>query len=168
MSNNFFEKLFQKKNNAVIYIILIIGVVFMLLIGTGKPSKKAQTQKQEQTVYSEEARLENIISQIQGAGKVSVMITYHEGTEKSLAYDTKKTENQKESDGTKSSEETIDKQAVLSSGSPMVVKEVYPKVKGVVVTAEGANDARVKNNISEAVQTSLDVPAHKVCILAKN
>ena len=43
--------------------------------------------------YSVEEKLEKILSQIAGAGKVSVMITYVSGDEKVPAYDIRKSEN---------------------------------------------------------------------------
>lgn len=108
----------------------------------------------------EEKRLSDILSQIDGAGDVSVMITYYSSSEKNIAYETKTSsrENQSESE---------DKKAVMTDGSPMVVKEVYPQVKGVIVTAQGAGNAGVRNAISEAVAASLDVPAHRICIFKK-
>jgi stage III sporulation protein AG len=49
----------------------------------------------------------------------------------------------------------------------MVVKEVYPKVRGVIVTADGGGNSAVRSAISEAVTASLDVPAHRICIFKK-
>ena len=49
----------------------------------------------------------------------------------------------------------------------MVVKEVYPQVKGVIVTAQGAGNSAVRAAISEAVSASLDVPVHRICIFKK-
>ena len=34
--------------------------------------------------------------------------------------------------------------------------------KGAVVTADGADNIKIKNDLSEAVQAALDLPAHKV------
>jgi stage III sporulation protein AG len=88
------------------------------------------------------------------------MITYYSSTEKSIAYETKQNTAQRED----KSEMSEDKKAVMTDGEPMVVKEVYPKVKGVIVTAEGAGDISVRKAISEAVAAALDVPAHRICI----
>ena len=64
-------------------------------------------------------------------------------------------------------EESEDKKAVMTDGEPMVVKEVYPKVRGVIVTADGGGNSAVRSAISEAVTASLDVPAHRICIFKK-
>mgnify|MGYP000125712420 FL=1 len=55
----------------------------------------------------------------------------------------------------------------MTDGEPMVVKEVYPKVRGVIVTADGGGNSAVRSAISEAVTASLDVPAHRICIFKK-
>ncbi|MCX7715227.1 MAG: hypothetical protein N2171_05835 [Clostridia bacterium] len=159
------ENISKIMNNKVIYVILIIGVVFMLFIGGG--GDKTEKTEKKSTVYSDEKRLADIISDIKGAGKVSVMITYYESAEKDLAYEIKQSENTKKGDNSQNDEKTVDKQAVMSDGEPMVVKEIYPKVKGVIVTAEGAGNYEVKQHISEAVQSVLDVPAHRVCVFEK-
>jgi stage III sporulation protein AG len=146
-------KFLKNKNNVLILIILIIGVVIMVSsAGRSKP----QTVTTSDT-FKEEEELGRILSDIEGAGEVSVMITYYGTTEKDIAYETKTSS----SDGTNSSE---DKKAVMSGGTPMVVKEIYPKVKGVIITAQGAGNAAVKRRLTEAVTAALDVPEYRVCI----
>lgn len=150
-------KLLKNKNNLIICLILIIGIVLMAVGGKDKPediNSKAEVQD-----LTEEERLEQILSQIDGAGEVSVMITYYSSTEKNIAYETKTS--------SRSTEESEDKKAVMTDGEPMVVKEVYPDVKGVIVTAQGAGRADIQAEISEAVSAALNVPAHKICIFKK-
>ena len=52
-----------------------------------------------------------------------------------------------------------------SSGEPYVIKQIYPKVAGVVVIAEGAGSAGIQTQISEAVQALFDIPVHKIKVL---
>ena len=154
-------KIFKNKNNRLICLILIIGVVLMVAAGGHDRKKEAVSTANEIAVEDEEKRLADILSQIDGAGEVSVMITYYSSTEKDIAYETKIA-----SRGDKS-ETSEDKKAVMTDGEPMVVKEVYPQVKGVIVTAQGAGNTAVKAAISEAVSSSLDVPVHRICIFKK-
>ena len=133
----------------------------MVAAGGHDRKKEAVSTANEIAVEDEEKRLADILSQIDGAGEVSVMITYYSSTEKDIAYETKSA-----SRGDKS-ETSEDKKAVRTDGEPMVVKEVYPQVKGVIVTAQGAGNTAVKAAISEAVSASLDVPVHRICIFKK-
>lgn len=138
----------------------------MLFAGGHKDEKQQPaSQTAPQQTATEEQRLAAIISDIRGAGAVSVMITYEGTSEKDLAYETKSDRTTKQEGGVLT--ENINKQAVMTSGEPTVIKETYPQVKGVVVTAEGAADAAVKNNIREAVQSALGVPSHKICVFEK-
>ena len=86
------------------------------------------------------------------------MITYYSSSEKNIAYETKVSSREKE--------ESEDKKAVMTDGEPMVVKEVYPKVRGVIVTATGAEIVQ-SEVLFRAVTASLDVPAHRICIFKK-
>ena len=54
------------------------------------------------------------------------------------------------------------------TSKPLVLKEINPEIKGVIIVAEGANDPRVKLQLTEAVQTVLDVPAYRVSIFESN
>ena len=154
-------KIFKNKNNQLICLIFIIGVVLMVAAGGYGSKEKAVSNVKEITAADEEKRLSDILSQIDGTGEVSVMITYYSSSEKDIAYETKTASREDKS------ELSEDKKAVMSDGEPMVVKEVYPRVKGVIVTAQGAGNAAVRSAISEAVSASLDVPVHRICIFKK-
>ena len=154
-------KIFKNKNNRLICVIFIIGVVLMVAAGGYGNKKEAVNTPREVTAADDETRLAEILSQIDGAGDVSVMITYYSSVEKSLAYETKTASREDKS------ERSEDKKAIMTDGEPMVVKEVYPQVKGVIVTADGAGNSAVRAAISEAVSASLDVPVHRICIFKK-
>ena len=153
MSKEQIIKFLKNKNNALIVVILIIGVIIMMSAG-GESSKKTEPE-QEGIRYAKE--LENSLADIEGAGKVKVMITYYGTSQKDIAYETKTNK----SEGERTSE---DRKAVISDGVPMVVRETYPGVRGVVVTAQGADNAAVKRKLTEAVTAALDVPEYRVCI----
>lgn len=69
MSKDMFEKILKNKNNRIICIILIIGVVLMLISSGGSKKDKISDKT---TVYDEEARLEEILSDIDGADSATV------------------------------------------------------------------------------------------------
>lgn len=152
----------KNKHNVTIVIILIIGVLFMLLPGNLKKQTDKTTFSAEEPNYSEE--LKNILSKIKGVGAVEVMITYSATSEKRLAYETKSDKTDK---GESGYEENTDNQAVMANGEPFILSQSYPAVKGVVVIAKGASDAKVKADILEAVTTAFNIAPHKVCILEK-
>jgi stage III sporulation protein AG len=119
-----------------------------------------------------EKKLANILSKINGAGKVDVMITYVSGKEVVPAYDTSMNENStQEKDkegGTRNIKQNDQEKKIVYEEQqggikkPIILKDMQPVVKGVVVVAEGASEPVVKENICRAVQALMDIPIHKV------
>lgn len=189
----------KKEKKGIIENCIIFIIIGIMIIIAGSTILKKKDKGQEQSylrggetnlsleiennigqkdyeIYILEERLEKILSKIEGAGKVSVMVTYISGNEKVPAYDTKKSENNtKEEDergglreiSQKDLEEKIAYEEVQSgTKQPIIIKEKEPLVKGVVVVADGAKDPLVKDNLTRAAQTLMDIPIHKVQVFA--
>lgn len=119
-----------------------------------------------------EGKLSGILRQISGVGEVSVMVTLSSGKEVVPAFNTvesgSETNERDSGGGTRSvTQSSTDKRVASNSGSitadqPLIVKEVMPEVKGVIVVAEGAKNPEVVERLTEAVQTVLGVPAFRV------
>lgn len=152
----------KNKNNRIILIIFIIGAVFMLFPTGSKKTEKVPSSTEESVDY--EQRLAEILSEIKGVGRVEVMVTYSESTENNPAYDVKTDKSDRGTDGY---DESVERQPVMADGEPVILSKTYPKVKGVVVIAEGAGDLRVAADITDAVTTVFAIAPHKVCILER-
>ena len=50
---------------------------------------------------------------------------------------------------------------------PIIVGEIKPEIRGVLVVAKGAENIQVKKWIIEAVTRSLGVPSHRVAVMPK-
>ena len=151
MKSDFLTALFKNKNNFILDIILIIGVVLMLFSGQGPDTPQTAIEQP-----SQQQELSKILSEISGAGETRVMITYYGTGTSNIVYDTK----------TRGSD--TDRTAVVSDGKAITAGESYPRVKGVIVVAEGAKNSSVSRAITEAVMVSLDVPEYKVAVFAGN
>lgn len=125
-----------------------------------------------------EEKLKSILSQVQGVGKVDVMITYETTSENVPAYDVKKntsrTEEKDGDGGTRSIEQeecdssiAYEESAAGGGKTPVIIKELEPKVRGVLVVAEGAENISVRERILSAVSVVLDIPAHKVEVIQR-
>ena len=67
---------------------------------------------------------------------------------------------------TTSSGTTVNKtNVVMLNGQPVVQEEIYPKIKGIVVVAQGAGNVAIKMNILSLIQTVIDVENSKINIL---
>ena len=167
----------QITNTKSLLVILLIGVVLLVLAGLPDDSDKKTTENKNQAesinnseyIKHLEQRLSKILSSVNGASDVSVMITLEDGGQSIYARD-EKNEN-KTSDGG-SQTYTSDGSYVLKNNSgggqsAVLIKSRLPSVSGVLITAKGADNAEVKNNLVSAVKAVLDVGAHRVAVLSK-
>ena len=114
---------------------------------------------------------------MEGVGEVEVMITLRSTGQKIVEKDqqssSQSTEETDSAGGTRSTEESSsDKTSVYEQGTdgsqiPYVTKEISPEVEGVVVIADGGDNAVVVRNITEAVQALFGVEAHKIKIMKR-
>jgi len=75
--------------------------------------------------------------------------------------------------GTRTIEEKgVNKEVIFTEENgasvPATQTIINPKVEGVIVTAEGANDASTRANIVSAVEAVTGVPTHKVQVFSMN
>lgn len=56
----------------------------------------------------------------------------------------------------------------IGESKPMAQTVVNPKVEGVIVTAEGADNAIIKANIISAVEAATGVLTHKIQVFSMN
>lgn len=124
-----------------------------------------------------EARLESILSNINGVGDVKVLINYSESSETVAMYNenskTSSTEESDKSGGTRKIEETDSQKEVVyqeenGTKTPIVQKMVEPKIEGAIITSKGASDINIKTNIIQAVEAVTGLPTHKICVLEGN
>lgn len=155
-------------NNGYLIIIILVGVLFMLFPTNDEKKEKNTHIKNEDVSINYQHELEDILSHISGVGDVKVMITYSSTFEKSIAYEKNTNKNEKKDGDNTVNEISSEISAVLSSGEPFIVKELYPEIQGVLVVANGGDDVLVKQNIINAVTTALNIAPHKVCVVKKS
>ena len=106
-----------------------------------------------------------VLSQIKGAGQVSVMLSVEGSPELIYAVDSDtKVSNNSNGSTTTSSSSPIIVQANGGS-NPLILTENLPTVKGVIVVSSGANDIGIKLDILNAVSTLLDISTEKISVL---
>lgn len=159
----------------------LIGIVLILLSDLVKPKTSEEKQSDTQIKYVSldeyENRLEQglaeIISSINGAGKTRVLLTMESTVEQ--VYATNKNLSQDNSTNMDNSNSSSDKDiqaettyitVELSDGTEetVLVKEIQPKVRGVLVVCAGGDDSIVKGKIIDAVTKALDISSSKVSV----
>ncbi|MDR1150669.1 MAG: hypothetical protein LBJ93_03545 [Clostridiales bacterium] len=113
-----------------------------------------------------ERRLENLLSNVNGVGKINVMITLANSKEIVIAQDTNVHEIYKNEDIREIKQES--KKILLENKTPIILKEIEPIIQGVVIVTEGADNINVKSELIKSIQALLNLEAHKIKILKKN
>ncbi len=170
--------------------LLILLLVGILLLVIALPAEEKQEEQEaaslsggedeealseEEYAQSLERRLEYLLSRMDGVGEASVMITLASSAEKVVEKDTEEdSETVTEADsqgGTRTTQNTQRRDTSIYDGdgtdgqSPYVSKELVPQVEGVVVIAEGGDDAVTVKNITESVQALFGIDTHKIRIV---
>lgn len=123
-----------------------------------------------------EQRLASILGQIKGVGNVSVKVFLAGGPRFEYATNVssnKRTVDEKDQSGGSrvTTEQSDSGQLVLVQTAqgggerPVVTKETRPEIQGVLVVADGATDPRVKESLTRAVETALDIEPHKISVM---
>jgi stage III sporulation protein AG len=125
-----------------------------------------ETMNGEEMVASIERRLAELLSKVEGAGQVSVMIYADSSSEHIPAYNNEQETRNDESESGKSSAISETRTlALMGDNTPVILKTLVPQIRGVVVVAEGADDMLIKEQLNRAVCTLLGIPEHRVQIL---
>lgn len=141
---------------------LIVAACFMIILSLllssfGQTSKSESDSDVDDYVSMLEEKLSSRLSELDGAGKVKVIISVKSGLKNEYA-------TEKQVSAGISGDKTVET-PVLVSGKPLVLGEVYPEICGVIVMAKGANNVKVKLSLVTAVQTFLAVTSDKIQVL---
>ena len=175
----------NKKNieNLVVFLILlIITVIAINMIWSNDeeqaeedtPSYKVLASKDENSniieddEYDLQTELEDILSKMDGIGKVDVLITYSQtSTVVPMYSETQSSTTTEETDsggGTRIQESSnINKEVITDGNNEAITQTVLlPKVEGAIVIAEGGENATTKSNIIQAVAAVTGLATYKV------
>lgn len=176
-----------KKDNLLILLLAGLLLIVIAVPVENKETEKKETVKEAEPVIEEtqidyisvqEAKLKSILSKVEGAGEVEVMITLRASKELIIEKDTPSTvtssEEEDSTGGKRSSSErttnetTVYNQDGSGSTSPYVIKEIEPEIEGIIVLAKGGDDPVIAKNISDAILALFRVEAHKIKVMKLN
>lgn len=158
----FIVKLKKDKKTALIIFSAILGMLLILFSGTpAEKTEKASESKTEEMIEWEE-KLQKLLSSVEGAGRVKVMITYETSDEEVFAYN--KDESFRENEEKFSSDYIL----VENNGSEtgLRLKTVYPEVKGVAVVCDGADDPVTKEQIISVISALFDISTKNISVVS--
>lgn len=152
-------------------LVFVIGVAILLLpIGKSETKTEAAQTPQERSddayVSELESKLSALLSQMQGAGSVQVMLTLESGSRTEYQTDTQITSDTGGSEN-RSSEER--KTVILSEGSAYDKAAVsavrYPRFQGAVIVSEGADLPTVRLDLVRAVAALTGLNSSQITVI---
>ena len=155
--------------------VLFIGLALVLL-----PSGRSEPAKQElpQVTVTEsepedddyrlrmERELGALLSQVDGAGRVKVMLTLKTGPASRFQTDRSVSSSR---EGERESQSTEERTVMIGKGSaydePAVVSTVYPVFQGALIVAEGGADPSIRYQLSAAVAALLGLGTDQITVV---
>lgn len=150
------------------YVLLVIAVgVALLILPIGKTAddqtkQEASTQADSFDLDAFEEKLEQVLSQIGGAGKTRVVLTLDSGSRRVLAQD----QDRDGAGGLASSTVTVGR----GSGSQEVVplQTLAPNFRGALVVCPGGGDPQVRLKLVEAMSALTGLGSDRISICEGN
>ncbi len=182
------SKIFTKDKLPIILLFGLLLIVINLPVKSASKSKgdSAQTDSSASAtqvksvmtfdtyVKDLENGLEKLLSQTYGVGKARVMISVRNSGKSNLFVQKNvsksQTEEKDSAGGSRSQTEYSEEGSVVytntgGSNSPYVTEEEMPEILGVIIIAEGAGDARIVSDITEAASALLGISVNKIKVL---
>ena len=144
----------------VVLLVILAGLVLLMLPldHVDEPLQEETTADAQFDLAVLEARLEEALSKIDGAGEVTVVLTIQNGPRQVLAQDVDRG----------SGEEETTETVILSRGSStqetVTVQELYPSYQGALLVCEGGDDPDVRLKLTEATSALTGLGADKISI----
>ena len=172
-------------------LIVLIGLLGMALIfisqliGTKEPAQPelppadgpGVSYTAAEYVKALEERLLGLIASIDGVGRAEIMVTLESGVEYVFAQEEKRNTDttREEGDGEQVmgrvyQKENVEQRYILVDGEAgkkeaLIKTELQPRIQGVVIVCEGADQIRVEHNLISVVTTALGLPSSRVCVV---
>lgn len=149
-----------------VLLVLLAGVLLLLLPMPGGDSGKGQEEAAQAgelafDLDGLEHKLEEALSRVEGAGKVSVVLTVKASTRQVLAQDVTFAQRGEERDEGATT-------VVVSKGSgreeAVPLQQIYPQFQGALVVCSGGDDPLVQLKLVEAVSALTGLGSDKISI----
>lgn len=177
----FFSKDLRLK---LIVLVGLLGMALILLSQLMSREKPPQRPMDEATAsftaedYIEglESKLQELVTGIEGVGRAEVMVTLESGVEYVYAQEEKRNTDTIRGQGEEqevfkvSQKENVEQKYIIveteyGKRQALVLTELQPRIQGVVIVCEGADDIRVQEKLTSVVTTALGISSTRVCVV---
>lgn len=172
-------KLKEQNKKILIALGLFAGVVLIILSfftpnnknssGNNSISNNLTSIDTESYITEQERKLCEMLKRVDGVSEPFVMITLYSSSE--YIYASKQSIKESSSKDGEIIQRDVQKDIVLyedekKAKSPILVKEIQPKIKGVAVVCKGVGSADMQLKIINLVSTVLNLPTNKVYVIS--
>ena len=171
---SYFDKFSNINKDKKILILFALSAILIFFIAISEFDNKNTEETVDNTTvydnfYMEKKELEEFLENIEGAGKVKIMITYD--STKEYIYAKNQSENSKdENDNDKEinykSEHIIVKEDGKEKG--LIIKEIYPEIRGIAVVCDGGNNPVIKEQIVYVLSALFGINTNRISVAAKS
>lgn len=169
-------------NKKTLTFIIILGIAGIVLIGiseifSNKPSdnKSESTKPDNQITFDQddytaalEQKLYEIVGAIDGVGDAKIMITLDSSFEYRYAMTKETVTDSPQSSGSGGHQSLKEEYVYIENADgkrqALLISQVLPKIKGVVVVCEGGDTLAVRNNVINAISTVLGTYSNNVYV----
>lgn len=153
------------KNYRLALLILILGI-FLMLLPTGESKSESPSVPEKTDAFTAKSNLESSLSEIlsamDGAGKVQVLLTQAQGEQ--ILYQTD--DNRSQSDtGADLRQQTVILSGADRSEFGLVRQTIPPVYQGAIILCQGADSAAVRLAIIQAVANATGLSTDKISVL---
>ncbi len=178
----------NKRRKPWLWLVLLLAVGLLLMVVSSfvevkdvppEDNSSAPTFAEQHTTLQQyeqqyEQALAQILRRVVGIGEVQVFVNVDSVDEvvvEKNRQDTQQVTNEKDRQGSvKQVTEMVRDGEVATVGGnasqqPLILKKIKPRIRGVLVVAEGVERQALKQMLVEAVERTLDVPTHRISVL---
>ena len=174
-TSRLYRKLATMEKNKLIKIIVAVGLIAMvgIFLSESFSTKNKQENQPQQQQASEslheyeqqvEQRLSDILSSIDGIGQCEVMVTL-DSSKESVYSSESESKNESDEKSSSSSEKSTYVIVDDDGQKPVLEKEVEPRVRGVIVVCEGADDVYVRQAVVDSIRAGLGITSANISIV---
>lgn len=147
-------------------LILIVAGIILLLLPSGDHSDRVEASdglsgtEEDFSVEALEEKLSAILSKVEGAGQVSVMLTVRSGMERVLASDREYTKSEKE---VSRQERTV----IIDTDAgeeAVLLTQRYPTFQGALVVCPGGDDPQVQLLLTQALSALTGLSSGRITV----
>jgi stage III sporulation protein AG len=165
----------KKRKLILIAGIILIGIIFLSgFWNDKKDSQAAQSTAQgiteEEYVQQLEKKVKELLRGIDGVGNPDVMLTLESGSEYVYQSETKRSTDRTDTSGETTQERLDDEHTIVmvegdnGKKQALIRTELTPKIQGIVVVCDGADQVSVQTQIIDVLTTAFGISSARVSV----